>query len=78
MTSSELDIDLGQFMTDYVLYAKELTDAPVDFHLIMAKNILANVIGKRVYIEFASGRQYLNQYSIVVAPPSARKTSVYT
>lgn len=77
MTESNRFIDMGYFINEYVLYAKELTDAPIDFHLVMAKSILSNVIGKRIYINFRYGKQYLNQYNIIVAPPSSRKTATY-
>lgn len=71
-------LSLGGWVDLYVDYAKELTDAPIEFHMLVGKVILSMVVGRRAYIEFAGGRRlFLNLYSMGVAPPSTRKTSAY-
>lgn len=71
-------ISHGIFIDRYVAYAKTLTDAPADLHVLAGKTILSKVIGRKAYIQFSYGRMYLNLYCMGIARPSSRKTTVYT
>lgn len=67
----------GKFVGSYVDYAKTLTDAPEDLHVIAGKTLLSKIVGRRAYIQFAYGKMYLNGYYMGIALPSSRKTTVY-
>ena len=65
------------FIDEYINYAKPLTDAPEDFHFMAAESLLSITVGRRAYIRFSYGKCYLNTYLMVVAPPSARKSTEF-
>lgn len=67
----------GTFVGSYVDYAKTLTDAPEDLHVIAGKTLLSKIVGRKAYIRFAYGKMYLNTYYMGIALPSSRKTTVY-
>jgi len=57
------------FIADYVAYAAELTDAPVEFHLGAGLTVLATACGSRVLYPGYGGRTcWPNLYTLLIAP----------
>ena len=64
------------YLSRYMEYASELTDAPNQFHVFSALSALSTVIGNRVYLPWGDGRLYPNLWIVIVAPSSIyRKTT---
>lgn len=64
------------FITDYLDYASEITDAPLEFHQFVSYGILASVIGNKLFFAFGDTKIYPNLWLILLAPSSAyRKTT---
>jgi len=57
------------FIADYIAYARELTDAPVEFHLGAGLTVLATACGSRVLYPGYGGRTcWPNLYTLLIAP----------
>ena len=64
------------YLSEYMEYASELTDAPAQFHVFSGLSVLSTVIGDRVYIPWGDGRLYPNLWIVMIAPSSIyRKTT---
>ncbi|MDD5703329.1 MAG: DUF3987 domain-containing protein [Dehalococcoidales bacterium] len=57
------------FIKDYISYASNLTDAPLEFHLGGALTALATVCGSKIiYPGYGGRRQWPNLYTLLIAP----------
>lgn len=63
------------FLTDYVEYAKNLTDCPLPFHDYLALLTAGTVINRNRYFQFGHTKIYPNFYLIVIAPSSLYRKS---
>ena len=64
------------YLSRYMEYASELTDAPAQFHVFAGLSALSTVIGNRVYLPWGDGRLYPNLWVAIIAPSSIyRKTT---
>lgn len=67
----------GDFLQKYVEFASEVTDAPVQYHNIIALAVLATALGNNVYLERGNKKIYPNMWVIILGPSSAfRKSTV--
>lgn len=64
------------FLTDYVGYASECTDAAEDFHWWSGLAVVSSVIGNNVYYQYGHVKLRPNLWMLLVAPSSTyRKTT---
>ena len=64
------------YLSEYMEYASELTDAPAQFHVFSGLSVLSTVIGNSVYIPWGDGKLSPNLWIVMIAPSSIyRKTT---
>ena len=64
------------YLSRYMEYASELTDAPNQFHVFSGLSALSTVIGNRIYLPWGDGQLYPNLWIAIIAPSSIyRKTT---
>jgi len=59
----------------YVSYAKDITDAPEQFHQALSYFMVSSVIGKNVFMPFGYKKLYPNLYILIGAPSSLHRKS---
>ncbi len=63
------------WLEQYVDYAKDTTDAPIEFHRFVGLGVLSAALGNQVYFRFGDLNIYPNLWVILLAPSSAFRKS---
>jgi hypothetical protein len=65
----------GGFISDYIKYAEEKTDAPKLFHLASALTLISSALSRDTYVDIGSDIIYPNLYTVITAPTSVFRKS---
>ncbi len=76
-TGADMDIIIPEsgFIRDYYEYARELTEAPPFFHVMVAFSLISAVLGRKVYLPIGANYVYPNLWVTLVAPSSLYRKS---
>uniref|UniRef100_A0A6M3KNV5 DUF3987 domain-containing protein n=1 Tax=viral metagenome TaxID=1070528 RepID=A0A6M3KNV5_9ZZZZ len=69
-------VGLNGFIENYVAFASNLTDAPLEFHLGAGLTALSTVCGSKIiYPGYGGRRQWTNLYTLLIAPSGLYRKS---
>jgi predicted transcriptional regulator len=66
---------MSDFLDRYTEYAKELTDAPIDYHRFVGYALVSTVVGNNVWLPIGDKKLYPNLWIILLAPSSLYRKS---